>query len=78
MEKAREFQKNIYFLSIEYAKAFDYVDWNKLGKFLKKGSTRPPYLSSETLVWGQEAIVQIGYVTLTGFKLGSVYKRLYI
>ena len=37
MEKAREFQKNIYFLSIEYAKDFDYVDWNKLGKFFKKG-----------------------------------------
>ena len=47
MEKAREFQKNIYFLSIENAKAFDYVDWNKLGKFFKKGSTRPPYLSPE-------------------------------
>ena len=42
MEKAREFQKNIYFWSIEYAKAFDYVGWNKLGKFLKEGSTRPP------------------------------------
>ena len=36
MEKAREFQKNIYFCFIDYAKAFDCVDHNKLGKFLKR------------------------------------------
>ena len=36
MEKAREFQKNIYFCSIDYAKAFDYVDCSKLGKFLNR------------------------------------------
>ena len=36
MEKAREFQKNIYFCFIDYAKAFDFVDHNKLWKFLKK------------------------------------------
>ena len=36
MEKAREFQKNIYFCFIDYAKAFDYVDHNKLWKILKK------------------------------------------
>ena len=35
MEKAREFQKNIYFCFIDYAKAFDYVDRNKLWKILK-------------------------------------------
>ena len=35
MEKAREFQKNIYFFFIDYAKAFDYVDHNKLWKLLK-------------------------------------------
>ena len=35
MEKAREFQKNIYFFFIDYAKAFDYVDHNKLWKILK-------------------------------------------
>ena len=35
MEKAREFQKNIYFCFIEYVKAFDYVDHNKLWKILK-------------------------------------------
>ena len=36
MEKAREFQKNIYFCFIDYAKAFDYVDHNKLWKILKE------------------------------------------
>ena len=36
MEKAREFQKNIYFCFIDYAKAFDCVDHNKTGKFWKK------------------------------------------
>ena len=36
MEKAREFQKNIYFCFIDYAKAFDCVDHNKLGKILKE------------------------------------------
>ena len=36
MEQAREFQKNIYFCFIDHAKAFDYVDHNKLGKILKE------------------------------------------
>ena len=36
MEKAREFQKNIYFCMIDYVKAFDYVDYNKLWKILKE------------------------------------------
>ena len=36
MEKAREFQKNIYFCFIDYAKAFDCVDYNKLWKILKE------------------------------------------
>ena len=36
MGKAREFQKNIYFCSIDYAKSFDYVDHNKLRKILKQ------------------------------------------
>ena len=43
IEKAREFQKNIYFCFIDYAKAFDCVDHNKLWKILKRnGHTRPP------------------------------------
>jgi len=46
-EKAIEFQKNIYFSYIDYAKAFDWVDHNKLWKILKCGNTRPPHLPSE-------------------------------
>ena len=48
MEKAREFQKNIYFCFIDYAKAFDCVDHNKLWKILKgMRNTRPPDLLLE-------------------------------
>ena len=47
MEKAREFQKNIYFYFIDYAKAFDCVDHNKLWKILRDGNTRPPNLPLE-------------------------------
>ena len=47
IEKAREIQKNIYFSFIDYAKAFDYVDHNKLWKILRDGNTRPPDLSLE-------------------------------
>ena len=47
-KKAREFQKNIYFCFIDYAKAFDYVDNNKLWKILKEmGITRPSDLPLE-------------------------------
>ena len=47
IEEAREFQKIIYFCFIDYVKAFDYVDHNKLWKILKEVKTRPPYLSPE-------------------------------
>ena len=47
MEKVREFHKNIYFCFIDYAKAFDCVDHNKLWKILKDGNTRPPDLPLE-------------------------------
>ena len=43
-EKAREFQKNIYFCFIDYAKAFDCVDHNKLENSEREGNTRPPNL----------------------------------
>ena len=49
MEKAREFQKNIYFCFIDYAKAFDCVDHNKLEKSRGR-NTRPPYLPPEKSV----------------------------
>ena len=47
IEKAREFQKNIYFCFIDYAKAFDCVDHNKLGNSERDGNTRPPDLHPE-------------------------------
>ena len=47
MEKAREFQKNIYFSFIDYAKAFDCVDHNKLENSERDGNTRPPDLPLE-------------------------------
>ena len=50
MEKAREFQKNIYFCSIDYAKAFDCVDHNKLENSERDGHTRSPDLPLEKSV----------------------------
>ena len=47
MEKAREFQKNIYFCFLDYAKSFNCVVHNKLWKILKEVKTRPPYLYPE-------------------------------
>ena len=48
MEKGREFQKIIYFCFIDYAKAFDCVDHNKLENSERDGNTRPPDLPLET------------------------------
>ena len=50
MEKAREFQKNIQFCFIDYAKAFDYVDHNKLHHSSRDGNIRPPDLPLEKSV----------------------------
>ena len=50
IEKAREFQKNIYFCFIDYAKAFDCVDQNKLENSERDGNTRPPDLPVEKSV----------------------------
>ena len=50
MEKAREFQKNIYFCFIDYAKAFDFADHNKLENSSRDGNTRPPDLPLEKSV----------------------------
>ena len=54
MEKAREFQKNIYFCFIDYAKAFDCVDHSKLENSERDGNTRPPDLPLEKSVWKQQ------------------------
>ena len=50
MEKAREFQKNIYFCFLDYAKAFDCVDHNTVENSERDGNTRPPDLSLEKSV----------------------------
>ena len=50
IEKATEFQKNIYFCFIDYAKAFDCVDHNKLENSSRDGNARPPYLLPRKLV----------------------------
>ena len=57
IEKAREFQKEkkIYFCFIDYTKAFDYVDHNKLENSTRNGNTRPPLLSLEKPVCRQVA-----------------------
>ena len=62
MEKAREFQKNIYFCFIDYAKAFDCVDHNKLWKTLKEMGI-PDHLTYllRNLYAGQEATVRTGW-----------------
>ena len=64
MEKAREFQKNIYFCFIDYAKAFDCVDHNKLWKILKELGI-PDHLTCllRNLYAGQEATLRTGHGT---------------
>ena len=75
MEKAREFQKNIYFCFIDYAKAFDHVDHNKLWKFLQEMGI-PDNLTCllRNLYAGQEATVRTRHGT-TGSKLGKEYVK---
>ena len=64
IQKAREFQKNIYFCFIDYAKAFDCVDHNKLWKILKEMGI-PDHLTFllRSLYAGQEATVRTGHGT---------------
>ena len=65
MEKGREFQKNIYFCFIDYVKAFDCVDHNKLWKILKEMGI-PDHLTCllRNLYAGQEATVRTGHGTI--------------
>ena len=69
MEKAREFQINIYFCIIDYAKAFDCVDHKKLWKILKEMGI-PDHLTCllRILYTGQEATVRTGHGTTDGFQ----------
>ena len=75
-EKAREFQENIYFCFIDYAKAFDYVDHNKLWKTLKEMGI-PDHLTSllRNLYAGQKAIVRTGHRTTDWFQNGYEYVK---
>ena len=72
MEKMRDFQKNIYFCFIDYAKAFDCVDHNKQWKILKERGI-PDHLTCllRNLYAGQEATVSAGYRTTNWFKIGK-------
>src|SRR5574340_322763 len=72
IEKAREFQKNIYFCFIDYAKAFDWVDHNKLWKILKEMGI-PDHLTCllRNLYVGQEATVRTGHGTTNWFQIGQ-------
>ena len=71
IEKAREFQKNIYFCFIDYAKAFDCVDHNKRWKILGDWNTRPPICLLRSLYAGQEATVRTGHGTTDWFQIGK-------
>ena len=72
MEKAREVQKNIYFCFIDYAKAFDYIDHNKLWKILQEMGI-PDHLICllRNLYAGQEATVRTGHGTTDWFQRGK-------
>ena len=72
IKKAREFQKTIYFCFIDYAKAFDCVDHNKLWKILKEMGI-PNHLTCllRNLYAGQEATVRTGHGTTDWFQIGK-------
>ena len=72
MEKAREFQKNIYFCFIDYAKAFDCGDYNKLWKILRE-MWIPDHLTCllRNLYAGQKAAVRTGHGTTDWFQIGK-------
>ena len=76
IEKAREFQKNIYFCLIDYTNAFYYVDHNKLWKILQDMGI-PDHLTCllRNLYAGQEATVRTGHGTTDWFQIGKEYVK---
>ena len=76
IEKAREFQKNIYFCFIDYAKAFDSVDHNKLWKILQEMGI-PDHLTclQRNLYAEEEATVRTGHGTTDWFQMGKAYLK---
>ena len=79
IKKARGFQKNIYFCFIDYAKAFDCVDHNKLWEILKEMGI-PGHLTCllRNLYAGQEATVRTGHGTADWFQIGKGVRQGYI
>ena len=71
MERAREFQKNIYFCFIDYSKAFDCVDHNKLCKILRDRILDKVICLLRNLYVGQEATVRTLYERTDWFKIGK-------
>ena len=72
IEKAREFQKNIYFCFIDNAKAFDWVDHNKLWKILKQMGTQGHLTCLlRNLYAGQEATIRTGHGATDWFEIGK-------
>ena len=72
IEKARKFQKNIYFCFIDYAKAFDWVDYNKLWKILQEmGILDHLICLLRNLYAGQEATVRTRHRTMDWFQIGK-------
>ena len=76
IEKARKFQRNIYFCFIDYAKAVDYVDHNKLWKILKEMGI-PDHLTCllRNLYAGKEATVRTGHGTTAWFQIGKEVRQ---
>ena len=76
IEKPREFQKNIYFCFIDYAKDFDYVDHNKLWKILQEMGI-PNHLTCllRNLQAGQKQQLELDMEKQTGSKLGKEYVK---
>ena len=76
--KKQEFQKNIYFCFIDYAKAFDCVDHNKLWKILKEMRILDhPTCLLRNLYAGQEATVRAGHGTTDWFQIGKGVRQGY-
>ena len=77
--KKQEFQKNIYFCSSDYVKAFDSVDHNKLWKILKEMEYQTTWPASwETCMQVRKQQLQLDMEQQTGSKSGKEYTRLYI
>ena len=71
IEKSREFQKNIYFCFIDYAKAFECVDYKKLENSSSDGNTNHLTCFLRNLYAGQEATGRIGHRTIDWFQIGK-------